>query len=163
MSNQIFHISDPHLGHKNILKYQPATRPFKDMDEMVKHMIGVWNAKVSKKDTVWICGDVTFGTKYLHIYRVLNGYKRLVLGNHDTQPITAYTEVFDRIYGVGESKGCIVSHVPIHPDQLDERYKYNIHGHDHKGTDRGKQYLNCNVDIIGFAPMTFEELRSFHS
>ena len=169
MSSQIKYISDLHLGHKNILKYQPDTRPFKDMMEMIYFIIAEWNSVVSKKDTVWVCGDVSFGKQHLPIYKDLNGYKRLVLGNHDTQPISEYMKYFDRIYGCGEKSKCIISHIPVHPDQLDDggpeggRYNYNIHGHDHKGEDRGKKYLNCNVDVIGFKPLTFEELRRFHN
>ena len=54
----VFFISDLHLGHANIIKFD--NRPFKDVDEMHTTLIKNWN-KVVKDDSVVIyLGDLSF-------------------------------------------------------------------------------------------------------
>ena len=79
MSN-IFIIADLHLSHKNMA----IKRGFKDETEHDNFIIEQWNSVVLKKDTVWILGDITMekSTPY-YLLNKLNGYKKVVLGNHD--------------------------------------------------------------------------------
>jgi len=75
--------SDTHFGHTNIIKY--CNRPFKDAGEMDRFIITEWNKIVTPDDTVYHMGDVAFTSpeRLKHILANLNGYKILVLGNHD--------------------------------------------------------------------------------
>lgn len=60
-------------------------RGFKDIDEHDEHIISVWNKQVTKRDTVYMLGDIS-ASKYeraLEIIQSLNGVKHLVAGNHD--------------------------------------------------------------------------------
>ncbi|MCI0556690.1 MAG: metallophosphoesterase family protein [Anaerolineae bacterium] len=78
-------ISDTHLNHANILEY--CDRPFKTVKQMDEAMIQRWNEKVHPKDLVVHLGDVGF--HYENLFKIiprLNGYKQLVLGNHDWGP-----------------------------------------------------------------------------
>lgn len=79
-----FYTSDLHLGHNNVIEFE--NRPFKDLDEMDKSIIQKWNNKVSKGDSVYILGDLSFykGEKTNEILRQLNGNKYLITGNHDS-------------------------------------------------------------------------------
>lgn len=129
-------ISDTHFGHHNILKFEMMARgPFEDIYQHDREIVERWNALVKPKDTVWHLGDVYFGPKEsehaLEILKALAGYKRLVMGNHDVNREDILRHFFDRIYGVAEYGRCILSHVPVHPYQLEKRYTKNIHGHMH--------------------------------
>lgn len=80
----VFHTSDTHFGHKNIITY--CDRPFASVEEMDEGMVDRWNAVVRPEDSVYHYGDVAMGkisTSILHVAR-LNGNKFLIPGNHDT-------------------------------------------------------------------------------
>lgn len=47
-----FYISDLHIGHENILRFD--NRPFADVNEMNNKLIENWNARVRSDDTVYM-------------------------------------------------------------------------------------------------------------
>ncbi len=124
-------ISDTHFGHANILEFEKEARPFESLEEMHEVMIERWNNTVNPGDSVYHLGDFCFGRKNIEIGSRLNGKKFLVLGNHDTYPSADYLCWFDRLFGATFWKNCILSHVPVHPDQLGKRSAINVHGHLH--------------------------------
>lgn len=124
-------ISDTHFGHKNILEFEKKHRPFETITEMHAVMIERWNSVVKPNDIVYHLGDFCFGKDYLHIAMMLNGSKRLVLGNHDNLPAASYLEYFDKIHGMIYWKECVLSHMPVHEQQLGSRTLLNVHGHLH--------------------------------
>lgn len=128
---ETFFISDTHFGHANILQYEPVARQFVTVEEMNEAMIDRWNRVVQPFDKVYHLGDFCFGAKNIEIAGRLNGQKRLVLGNHDIYPIPEYLKYFKSVHGVRFWGDCILTHVPVHPDSLGSRAKYNIHGHLH--------------------------------
>lgn len=77
-----FFTSDIHLGHKKVSEI----RGFKTTEEHDAHIISTWNSVVSKKDVVYLLGDVALGA-YVYaldlIKNELNGTKHLISGNHD--------------------------------------------------------------------------------
>lgn len=75
--------SDTHFGHKNIIKY--SNRPFKDFFHMDAQIVENWNTLVHPEDEVYHLGDVALGPweRWDEILRSLNGFKILVVGNHD--------------------------------------------------------------------------------
>lgn len=76
-------ISDPHFGHKNIIKY--CHRPFSSIEEMTEKLIENYNETVGKNDRVLWLGDCFMGspTFFAGVLSRLNGKKYLILGNHD--------------------------------------------------------------------------------
>jgi calcineurin-like phosphoesterase family protein len=128
---EAFFTSDHHFGHKNILNYEKEARPFSSVEEMNEVMIERWNNVVHRNDIVYHLGDFAFGKHNIQIAERLNGKKRLILGNHDTYPSSLYLEYFDKLYGCVFWKRCVLSHMPIHPNGLGDRWILNIHGHLH--------------------------------
>ena len=110
-----------------------------------QHSIYRWNHVVNPKDTVWVLGDVVFGQHNLEKLARLNGYKHLVMGNHDHFPSSEYLKYFARLHGCTNYRDfiliLILIHVPVHPLNIG-RFKGNIHGHLHSHTG-GTQLCLC--------------------
>lgn len=155
--NRVFVISDTHFGHHNIIKFEAAARPFASIDEHDKELVARWNAVVTKRDTVWHLGDVFFGKTGHYILAGLNGYKKLVLGNHDHYPLEVYQTYFGKIAGAAEYKGCIMTHVPVHECQM-YRYAKNIHGHMHSKSIPDARYACVSAEHTGLAPILLESI-----
>ena len=69
-----YFISDLHLGHKNVLKFD--NRPFINIEEHDKTIIDNWNSKVNDKDDVYVLGDISWhnATKTIEIFKQLKIY-----------------------------------------------------------------------------------------
>lgn len=164
-----------HLGHENMAKY----RGFYDSQEHDEHLIRCWNSVVDKKDKVFILGDVTMETsKHYYLLNLLNGYKEVVLGNHDrATDIPELLKYVDKISGMVDYKGYALTHAPIHPAEV-VFYKGNIHAHIHHNNklpevevsdryeDQGflmvntkHKYINVDAHLIGYKPLKFEEMQ----
>ena len=126
--NKIYVAADLHLGHKKLIEFEPLRSHFGTIEEHDETIIDNWNKIVNKKDTAYILGDVFFGHDGIEKIKRLNGYKHLVMGNHDQYPIELYQQVFNEIRGSMVVKNCILTHIPVHPQCVD-RWDYNIHGH----------------------------------
>lgn len=153
-----FFTSDTHFGHENIIKY--SNRPFRDVDHMNEEIVRRWNTVVMPDDVVFHLGDVALGPwqKWDSILTRLNGYKILVVGNHDRifrgerEKMQVrfrelynvwFDEVFDNInyYELSDGTAVSLSHFPYDGDSHDgDRYtEYRlpdngrtlIHGHTH--------------------------------
>ena len=57
-SQNIFFISDLHLGHTNVLRYD--NRPFANVNEMHDALVERWNSVVGDDDIVYFLGDLFF-------------------------------------------------------------------------------------------------------
>ena len=153
MSNR-FVISDTHFGHTNSwekfkLPNGDPLRPFTSTEEMDETMVERWNAVVRPQDTVYHLGDVVINKKSLHHVKRLNGKKRLVRGNHDIFRDTDYRDAgFESLYGVRVFVGqFILSHIPLHPECITNRFRVNIHGHLHN--NRVMRWVKDESAIIG--------------
>ena len=102
-----------HLGHNNIAKW----RGFKDSEEHDEYLIKQWNSVIKKRDMVWILGDVGMETsKYYFKLDLLNGDKKVVLGNHDKwQDVPELLKYVKGVSGMVDYKGYALTHAPIHP------------------------------------------------
>ncbi len=159
---ETFFIGDTHFGHANILKFEAEARPFETLEQMHEALIVGWNSVVGKNDKVFHLGDFCFGKKYLEIAGELNGLKYLILGNHDTYASQDYLRYFHKLSGAKYFHDLILTHIPVHPYQLEHRFKANVHGHAHSGTFdmQGKIYVNvCCEKLPNLAPINYEEVR----
>lgn len=117
-----FIISDLHLGHANIIRY--CNRPFSNVEEMDAALIRNWNSMVSKGDTVYYLGDLSFGRGSKHYAEeyneILNGDIVLIKGNHydpkEARPGPITIEYCRRREGTGDGgellKKFILCHDP---------------------------------------------------
>lgn len=179
----IFVSSDPHFGHANILKFVthvldcpkkggfdrdeestcgcPRMRPFSTAEEMDEFIVQEHN-KVVKPSDKWYCvGDVAMNKKDIATVGRMNGQKRLVRGNHDIFSDKYYTPFFESIYGSRVFEDMILTHIPIHPESLKDRWT-NVHGHVHSNVPAlhfGVKYLNVSMEVIGYRPLAIEEVR----
>lgn len=158
-------IADLHLSHTNMA----TRRGFSTVEEHDEHIIEQWNSVVDKRDVTYILGDVTMEKKAPYpLLDRLNGLKHVVLGNHDRRQDVPH--LFQHVESVGamiQYKGVILTHCPIHPMELEYRFKYNIHGHIHDKQvmeiDRGgflkdERYLCVSCERVDYLPKTLEEL-----
>ncbi|MGL4739418.1 MAG: hypothetical protein ACRC41_01225 [Sarcina sp.] len=168
-----YYIADCHFGHDKIIEH--CGRPFLNVIEMNEYMIENWNSEVKKNDDVYIIGDIAFGKNTLKKYITrLNGKKHLILGNHDNVilkkvdrnilekcfvEITQYKEIKDN------GRDVILFHYPIMEWNKKRYGAYHIHGHIHNRVDKVQEYskeiknmFNVGVDIIGYNPVTLNQL-----
>lgn len=158
----VFFIGDLHLGHKNIMQF--GQRNYSCIEEHDDAMVHMWNLVVpSKRALVWVLGDVAMTVSSLDKLKYMNGKKKLIMGNHDKFDTGVYLKYFESVHGVvGKYHNLVMSHVPIHPNELQYRkWRYNVHGHIHdmKKQPEGDQYINVNADNTGLMPVHLDEIR----
>lgn len=146
----IYFISDLHFGHENMA----IKRGFKNHFEHDEYIISQWNKIITKKDTVWILGDITM-EKDLYYFRLdqLNGIKKVVLGNHDMpQHVPELLKYVNKVCGMYDYKDLCLSHCPIHENEIG-RYRKNYHGHIHENTYNDSRYINCCAEVLNYKPI----------
>lgn len=183
MAKDIWVISDTHLFHANILKFQDARgnliRPFDSVDEMNQCMLDNWNSVVKPGDKVYHLGDVFLGDKeaFKKLWPKFNGSKRLIVGNHDDIRFLTSGGFFKQSYMWRMLKdfGLLLTHVPVHSTALKRRESRvdgsidycmlkNVHGHIHQNNSPGDvypgdHYVNVCVEKTNYTPVNIEELR----
>lgn len=159
MSNKTFFISDLHLGHENMAKH----RGFSSSIEHDEHLIEQWNSVVSKKDTVFILGDITMEKKDSYpLLNRLKGIKKVIMGNHDKpQHIDELKKYVNHCCGTMNYKGLILTHIPIHESCFEDRYKLNVHGHIHDYNLTDERYINVSADNVDYKPVCFVDLQKY--
>lgn len=152
--------ADHHFGHAKIIGY--CNRPFDTVEEMDAAMIERWNARVGADDTVLHMGDFALASRERtsELLKLLNGYKILLLGNHDRSRTAMLSCGFDEVYK-GEyyldGLRCVHDPANAYPEEI------TLAGHVHGAwtedarTD-GTRIINVGVDVRGFAPVTLGEL-----
>lgn len=160
-TSNVFFIGDTHFGHKKILQFEQNGRQhlFKTIEEHDEALVDNWNKVVRSRDTVYHLGDAAFDNHY-HLGR-LKGYKKIILGNHDND--NSLKEYFERFFGALSYKGWILTHIPVHPKQLEYKFTHNIHGHLHTNTIGDPKYINVSADVINFTPIALEDLKKLCS
>ena len=151
-----FVISDPHFHHENMAKY----RGFSCAEEMNELIVKNWNNVISKRDNIFLLGDITMEKKNYEILSRLKGQIDVVLGNHDQkQHIREMLKYVNSVSGMIDYKSKVIfTHCPIHPSQLEFRYKYNIHGHVHENSIDDARYINVCAEMINYTPIEFNKL-----
>lgn len=175
--SETFYTSDLHWGHEaTCTKFTrndgTPLRPFSCAQEMDEEMIRRWNATVSPNDKVYVLGDVAMRSQHLKTMGRVNGKKTLIRGNHDIFDIRDYLKYFSEVHAIRypETREFVMTHIPLHPESVRERYKYNIHGHLHANQvtlphpyakDRrviDPMYLNVCVEQTDYTPISHDEV-----
>lgn len=161
--SKVYLISDLHFAHKKILDFAGDYRVGDTVDQHNEILIHKWNSVVTKRDKVFVLGDVCMGgTDNKKLLHQLLGHKVLIKGNHDRWPIKSYLDVFENVWGIVKYKGFWLSHCPIHPAEL--RGCRNIHGHVHSSTimdhyhQPDPRYINVCVEACYGFPVPFTDI-----
>ena len=131
------YISDLHFGHKDIINFDH--RPFRDVDEMDRCLIKLWNSRVQKNDDIYIVGDFACDNEkpeqwYL---RQLRGNKHLIIGNHDNKLLKnkeamSYFESADSLLHLtDQDRKIVLCHYPIPCFNHNYYGWYHLYGHVH--------------------------------
>ena len=152
--------SDWHINHDNICNFREQ---FKTVQEHNEFIFDNYCSVVRPKDHAYLTGDIGFNVEALHLIKKLPGIKHLVMGNHDKEKkrnirLQDLVDTFHDIHGFLRYKEFWLSHCPIHPDEL--RNRFNIHGHTHYHNINDPRYLNISMENIDFKPISLEEVRA---
>lgn len=159
--DDIFVMSDLHLGHTNsIPRYK---RPFlqSDIGEMDRILIRNWNWTVKQTDTVFYLGDFTFMSQDPADFYLdqLNGRIRFLEGNHDPyRPFMSHCLLM---------RYRDIPYLFIHdPEELIRPFDgWIIHGHVHnKDLTRypffnpESKTINVSAEMVGYRPVPMSEI-----
>jgi calcineurin-like phosphoesterase family protein len=138
-------------------------RGFSSAEEMNEFIVKNWNNTISKKDAVFLLGDITMERKQYEILSRLQGIIHVILGNHDQrQHVREMLKYVHSVSGMIDYKEkAILTHCPIHPSQLEFRYSFNIHGHVHENSIDDARYINVCAEMINYTPVEFSKLITF--
>jgi calcineurin-like phosphoesterase family protein len=136
--------SDLHLGHNNILNYRDN---FSSLQEHKEFIVNQYCSIITKRDKIFLLGDVAFDLASLKLIKSLPGYKHLILGNHDLERGPKFTDlvgVYDKVDAMVKYKNLWLTHAPIHPEEL--RGKKYVHGHTHNVIIEDQRYINVCIE-----------------
>ena len=180
-----FYISDTHFGHKRLLIEGKKLRPeFSTIEDHDNCIIENWNRVVSDEDDVYFLGDFVCKSKNSAAYylKQLKGHKHLIKGNHDVKKggivKPELMEYFEDAYDIlqvkdGERLICLC-HYPLAEWPQYYHGCYHFYGHIHNDTagivypymrnlkdkDGNPLAFNVGVDVIGYAPLTADQIIS---
>lgn len=162
--SRVFVTSDLHFGHTNLVQ---AIRGFDTAEESDNLIIKNWNKVVTKRDLVYILGDIAMENhKHYHMLNQLNGIKVVVGGNHDLKKDTKYLLLFvEAIVGCIDYKGFCLTHMPVHPTEVINHYRGNIHGHMHQNRimvngEVNPRYFNVCLELNDYTPVLFTDIEA---
>jgi calcineurin-like phosphoesterase family protein len=161
-------ISDPHFGHKNIIKYE-RSGIFLDTEHMDNTIVENYNQLVNEGDIVYWLGDMFFCKSSRMSYiaqRLSKGRNILIRGNHDKGITNGKFLSLGfkpcRMFFLG---GMMLTHEPISEDNMRHLSVYygirkNIHGHLHSKTEHldPTKYQCVSVEKTEYKPIGFIDL-----
>lgn len=174
---KVWFVSDLHFGHSSILIFHPwrleaigvtkeefLSDKSKYTEIHDKWLIEKWNNTISKHDTVYILGDVSFGNKEYteKILQQLHGKKYLIKGNHD-KPVNGLENYFEWVGDLKEVKFtnnqfsfidpsetfcCELCHYPLLTWNRRPHGSVMVHGHCHGSIDNANIVMQeLRVDV----------------
>ena len=139
----IFITSDLHFGHDKPFIY--GDRGFDTVEEHDRALVDNWNRVVSDEDTVYVLGDIMLkdNENGIRCWDQLKGQKKVILGNHDSEPRIALlkecvnTEILGYAYLLKyDGMNIFLSHYPTITRNYDDDRRsgkrvVNVCGHVH--------------------------------
>ena len=139
-------ISDPHLSHKNIIKFERTQfETIQEHDIFIKNLI---TKNTQPNDTLYILGDVgELTNENMIFWKNLKCKTVLIRGNHDTQK-QKLLETFDVVSDVPifYNKRILLSHEPLPVTNE----TINIHGHLHGAYLDSNNHVNLSIHMINY-------------
>lgn len=177
--------SDCHFDHQKIAEI----RGFDTKEAHDRYLIDQWNSQVSKRDVVWLLGDVGMGKfdRFREQLSELNGTINLISGNHDVcnpEHKNAHNEQrkwleyfnsvqpFARIRNDPGERRIMLSHYPYLGSADYERFtqfrlkdegRPLLHGHTHSESERGHgpgNQLHVGLDAWKMELLSFEFVKA---
>ena len=175
MSKEVWFWSDIHLGHANMYSFinydGTSTRPWtpEQMQEAEEYMLQEYNKLVKAEDTVYFLGDVSSRNSVADkFFSRLNKSRRiLIAGNHDNKlGAKFWLKHFNDVRGCYNLENYLFTHIPV-SNRSKGRFKRCIHGHTHgnyitidnEGKIKDLWYRNVCVEVIGYKPINFSEIK----
>jgi calcineurin-like phosphoesterase family protein len=179
----IFFISDLHVGHTNVIGFDG--RPFKDTDEMHLEMIKRWNSVVGDEDIVYFLGDLSFaGTSLTKWFTYsLKGKIWAITGNHDDMRKLRSLDRFEDVHEYGTEIGVkdedsllsrgshgyqkiVMSHYPILSWNKSHYGAWHLHGHCHGGLVKTmpdyyrRKVMDVGCNMIDYTPISYVQVKA---
>lgn len=176
MEKKYWFTSDLHLGHKNILTYDP--RPFSTIEEHDSTILANLQTVVHTNDDLYILGDFGFASKdYLEFYFTLlpNCNRFFIKGNHDRSKL--HCKLFAK-YGtyLGEQKRIkvvdysvgfqeiVLNHFPMRSwDKSHHNTTWHLYGHHHGGlspefSNWGRS-MDVGINTNFYMPYEYQQIK----
>lgn len=162
-----FFTGDTHFNHNNIIKL--ANRPFTTIEEMNEVIIANWNMAVRDEDVVYHLGDFCFG-KPLELIERLNGYIKIVPGNHDKEIQKTGVElmmhrkfIFEKILEIevevnGAKQLIVLCHYAMRSWNKSHYGSWHLYGHHHGNLPPHGLSFDVGVDTNNFHPYSLEDI-----
>jgi calcineurin-like phosphoesterase family protein len=162
--DNIYLISDLHLGHANIIRYCARPFLFPDVQEMDHVLIKNWNYTISPQNRVYYLGDLRYGRDAVPAQQYLRKLKGRIIfinGNHDDPVPGSVPSV------TLEHEG-ILFHLVHDPADSPAHFEgWVIHGHHHNCNlctypfiDYTHKRINVSAEVIGYTPISLQEICS---
>ena len=167
----IFFTADTHFGHENLrAKYRSQFPHIIDMDAGI---ISRWNSVVTKHDTVYHLGDVSWHKQDLtkNILDRLNGNICLIRGNHDHEVVKSrcasrfgwikdyYKLKVKDPDAPGGRFMIVLSHFPFKVWDQAHYGAWHLHGHSHGGLTPDPMTFDVGADNCGLYPISYEMIK----
>ncbi|WP_336486647.1 metallophosphoesterase family protein [Methylobacterium nigriterrae] len=153
----IFFTSDTHFGDPRVLRLD--RRPFPDLASHDAALIANWNAIVRPDDEVWHLGDFALGPpaeRVREILDVLNGTKRLIIGNNDgpgTIEAPGWAAVGHYAEIAVDDRRLVLCHYAFRTWNGIGRGAVNLHGHSHGRLKPIPRQYDVGVDAQRLHPV----------
>jgi len=158
----IWFTADTHFDHP----FMAAYRGFRGTSAHDAAIIEGWNKVVHRGDHVVVIGDI-FWTAHPHvtaIWKMLNGTKTIVKGNHDYKWLKKdpqpYKKIYEHNYKVkgGKQQHVVACHYPLLSWNRKVHGAIHVHGHCHGKILPDWHRMDVGMDV---AKVMFNEWRPF--
>lgn len=162
-----FFTADTHFGDPHILRHRGGR--FGSVEAHDEALVAGWNAVVGPEDVVWHLGDFAAHASRAHcaaIFARLNGAKRLVRGNHDSNRVLglpwAEPPVESARLSVADARGrphrLFLSHYAHRAWPGLWRETRHLYGHSHGWLADTTRSCDVGVDAWDDRPVTLDAI-----
>jgi len=162
--------ADYHLSHANIIRH--CNRPFRNVDEMNKTLIGNFLDAVEENDTVYFLGDLSWDQPSAKEFFLRSPTKDIVFvwGNHDKRcrsVVQKYSSSTHDLLTVsipdddapGGKRRIVLCHYSMRVWDGSHHGSWMLYGHSHGNLPPAGKSLDVGVDVNGFKPVSYEAIK----